>query len=263
MIDLLKIEWLKVRKYSTFWILAVMLSIIMIVWNYLISAGIMTFGVKDMNFLNVNYTFPYVWSNVSYWTKFFSGLIAIIVIILTTNEYQYRTNRQNVIDGWTRSQFFHAKWSVVLSLSVLVTLLTAIMGATYALIYGSPISRIGENTIKLFYIFTITLNYFGFALTLSVLLKRNGMAVLIFLLYLYIIEIVLQKLLGNYISWQPGSYLPMQCSADLLEFPLMESMKEMKLRSLGPTRNIMLLTSYCWITIYYLVGRWRLMKSDW
>lgn len=263
MARLLKIEWLKIRKYSTFWILTALMAVIIIFWNYLISAGVMTFGVKDINILNVNYTFPFVWSNVAYWTKFFSGLIAIIIIILTTNEYQYRTNRQNVIDGWTRSQFYHAKWSVVIFMSIATTLFTAILGATYALVYGSPIGRIGENTIKLLYIFIITLNYFGFALTLSLLLRRSGMAVLVYLLYLYIIETILQKILGSYISWQPGSYLPMQCSADLLDFPLMESLKETKLRAMGPSHNVMIMTSCAWLLVYYLVGRWRLVKSDW
>ena len=262
MFQLLSIEWLKIRKYSTFWILAVMFAALLLGWNYFISAGILKLGGGDMNILNLNYTFPLVWSNVAYWSKFFAGLIAIIIIILTTNEYQFRTNRQNVIDGWQRIQFFHAKWGIVVVLSVVVTLFTILLGIFFALIYGSPINSAGQDIHMMLYVFILTLNYFGFALTLSLLLKKSGMTVIIFLMYLYIIEVMLNQLLKGEFNSQAGSFLPMQCSADLISFPFMNSMKKM-IQASGPSNQTLALASCLWIVAYYFIGRMKMLKSDW
>ncbi len=262
MFNLLQIEWLKVKKYNTFWILIGIFTALLFGWNYMVSSGLLKLGNGDMNILNLNYTFPLVWPNVAYWSKFFSGLIAIIIIILTTNEYQFRTNRQNVIDGWKREQFYHAKWGIVIVLSLGVTLLSTIIGFFFALIYGSPIANAGTNMVNMLYVLLLTLNYFGFALTLSLLLKRSGMTVIIFLLYLYIVEIMLQKLLDLKVHASVGSFLPMQCSADLIGFPMMDSLKKMMPQS-GPSNTVLIIASLCWIVAYYVIGRVKMLKSDW
>ena len=262
MFRLLSIEWLKIKRYNTFWILSVMFLALLFGWNYFVGSGILKLGNSQINILNLNYTFPAVWDNVGHWTKFFSGLIAIIIIILTTNEYQFRTNRQNVIDGWQRIQFFHAKWGIVVMLSLAVTLYSILQGLFFAIVYGSPLANMGEHFDKMFYVLILTLNYFGFALTMSMLIRRSGMAIIIFLVYTYVIEIMLQQLLNWKIDFKPGNLLPMQCSAELLNFPFIDSMK-MMMKSSGPSPHVLVLTSIIWIIIYYLVGRMKILKSDW
>ena len=44
MMHLLKIEWLKIKKYRTFWILAILFLVTLVLWNYTIWTGIMDFG---------------------------------------------------------------------------------------------------------------------------------------------------------------------------------------------------------------------------
>ena len=83
-----------------------------------------------------------------------------------------------------------------------------------------------------------------------------------FLLYTYIIEIRLQQALNWQISSRPGDLLPMQCSAELLNFPMMDSLKSM-MRHSGPSHEVLVITSIIWIVIYYFIGRFRLLKSDW
>ncbi len=262
MIALLKIEWLKIRKYNTFWILSALFIVLLFTWNYLIGSGVLKLGGKDMNLLNTNYTFPSVWENVGHWTKFFSGLLAIIIIILTTNEYQFRTNRQNVIDGWQRAQFFHAKWLIVLLLSIIVTVFTTLLGIGFAVAHGSPIGNMTEHMDRMLYVFILTMNYFGFALTLSFLIRKSGMTIIIFLLYAYIIEIMAQQLINWKLPSHPGDFLPMQCSAELLNFPMMDMVKTMMAKT-GPSHNTLMLVSVGWIVVYYIIGRIRLLKSDW
>ena len=262
MIQILSIEWLKIRKYSTFWILAGLFMTMLLLWNWSISSGTIKLGSSDINILSSNYSFPEVWGNVGYWTKFFAGLIAIIIIILTTNEFQFRTDRQNVIDGLSRTNFFHAKWILVLLLSLAVTLFTFSLGIFFGIAHGSSLSNAGGNIIKIFHVFILTLNYFGFALTLSLLLRRSGMSIIIFLLYCYMIEVMLQQFLNWKIGSHPGNYLPMQCSAELFYFPLPNNMGKVLHRDTSGETSFMI-ASGLWLAAYYCIGRIRMLKSDW
>ncbi len=260
---LLAIEWLKIKNYRTFWVLSGLFTVLLLLWNYLVSQGVMKLGGGgDINILNVSYSFPSVWDNVGYWTKIFTGLMAIFIIILVTNEYQFRTNRQNIIDGWHRLSFFHAKWYVAFTMSISVTVYAFLLGVGFALVKGSSIADIGGHMEKLFYVFLLTLNYFSFAMTLSFFIKRSGMTIVIFLLYTYIIEIIIQQMLNWKISFKPGNYLPLQSSAELLNFPLMSTLQNMM--GSTPQQDLPLVAaSIIWIVIYYFTGRAKLLRSDW
>lgn len=262
MLQLLSIEWLKIRKYRTFWILAAMFTILLFTWNWFASSGVMKLGGGGMNMLSMDYTFPNVWDNVGHWTKLFSGLLAIVIVILTTNEYQYRTHRQNVIDGWHRSQFFHAKWMLVITLSVIVTLYTFLQGVFFAGVAKADFRDFTMHIEKMYYVFVMTLNYFGFALTLSLLIRRSGMSIILFLLYGYVIELMAWQFLNWKFSMHPGDLLPMQCSAELLNFPMIDNLNKLTSTS-GPSKSTLVYVSLFWTGVYYVIGRLRLLKSDW
>lgn len=263
--SLLSIEWLKVKSYRTFWILVGFFLLLLPLWNYGIANGIMKFGGggKDgINILSQAYSFSSVWQNLGFWTSIFVIFISILVIILTTNEYQFRTNRQNVIDGWTREQFYHAKWGVVLALSLLTVLYTFLVGVIFGIGYGGVESFPG-SIVHLFYTWLLALNYYGFALLLAVFFKRSGITIGIFFLYCMIIE----ALASNLINWMTdtkwGNLLPLQASDELLPFPLMEMAKTMMGLSSGPSASLYAGVTVAWIIIYYFIGRQRLLKSDW
>ena len=64
---------------------------------------------------------------MAFFSSFFIYIPSIVVIMLITNEYTYRTNRQNIIDGWSRKDFMTAKMIDVLLLSAIVTILYAVV----------------------------------------------------------------------------------------------------------------------------------------
>ena len=262
MFKLLNIEWLKVRRYSTFWILLGIFAALLIGWNQMISSGLLKPGGGKMNILSSSYTFPNVWDNVSYYTKLFAAFFAIIVVILTTNEYQFRTNRQNILDGWNRSQFFHAKWLLVISLSLFITVFTFLLGIAFAVINKSSFDEFSNHIEKIGYVFVLTMNYFGFALTLSLLLRKSGMSIMIFLIFCFIFEVIVQQLLNwKFHESLPGNFMPMQCSAELFHLPMLEQLNDLA----GGTKKSnspLLLASGVWIGIYYFIGRYRVLKSD-
>ena len=257
--SLLHIEWLKVRRYSTFWIIILLYTALLVLWNYGINTGVMRMGTKDINILNSAYTFENVWENVGWWSSIFVVFISILMIILTTNEYQFRTNRQNVIDGWSRLQSYHAKWMMMAALAIGTTLFVFIVGVIFGFTNGGAFPG---HIHLLFYIFILSFNYYAFALTLSLFFKRSGITIGIFFLYCMIIE----SLLKGMINWKYdniGNYLPLQASDELLPFPLMDMMKKLAKMSAAPPDYTYIIATFIWIIIYYLVGRRKLLKSDW
>lgn len=262
--QLLSIEWMKLRHYKTFWMITGFFVLLLPLWNYGISNGIMKLGPgNDLNLVSQSYGFQNVWQNVGFWASIFVIFISILTIIITTNEYQFRTHRQNIMDGWSRLSFYHAKWSLILALSLGTTLYVFLVGTAFGMQYSS-LSAFPGNIEYLLYTFILSLNYYGFAFIVALFLKRSGISIGMFFLYSMIIESMLVK----YINWQTNSYygnlLPLQCSDELLPFPIMEMVKGMLVgESTSPTATTYACVSIGWIAVYYFVGRWKLLKSDW
>lgn len=264
--NLLSIEWMKVRRYRTFWILLSSFVALLVLWNWLTKTGLMQIGPPGINILSQAYSFPEVWGNVSFYASVFVLFVGMIVVILTTNEYQFRTNRQNVIDGWQRLQFYHAKWLVVILLSLITTVVSFLLSAILGFSTNGSLAGFTGGLASIGYLFILTLNYCGFALTLSVLMRRSGLAIGIFLLYSMLIETILHGVMnGHYKLEYDALFLPLQCSDHLLPFPLM-AMAENLSRSGKPAASHdswYLAASCIWIAMYYLLGRRRLLRSDW
>ena len=90
--SLLNIEWLKIKSYRTFWILIGFFIVLLPLWNYFIAEGAVVLGSKELNLASQLYGFSSIWQNLGFWTSVFVLFISILVVILTTNEYQFRTN---------------------------------------------------------------------------------------------------------------------------------------------------------------------------
>src|ERR1700761_3667028 len=98
--ELLRIEWLKIKKYPAFWW---MLGIVALTYPG-INLGCYNIYLditsrKDMtgaiakSILGNPFSFPEVWHSVAYYSSIFVLIPAILVIMIITNEYQYRTHR--------------------------------------------------------------------------------------------------------------------------------------------------------------------------
>lgn len=283
MFRLLQIEWLKLRAYRPFWVLMVLFIVLLFLTNFAASHGFFIKTRMGQNAFHPDYNFPLVWDHIGFWVRVLGGLLPVFIIISTTSEFQYRTNRQNVIDGWSRWEFFHAKWLSCLVVAAAVTLAAAALGAGFALVAqhqppapGSTDPLLGALTQasdahsgavnhldRLFFIFLLVLNYTGLGMTMSFFLKRGVLTVILFLAFCYVLE----KIVGGIISWQTkthiGEYFPLQSSAGLLSLPGSDAVKQAIEYSAGPTNTVLAITSGVWLLVYYLVGWWKLRRSDW
>ena len=110
MLHTLRIEWMKIKHYRTFWILLSIVVVSIPAYNYVIYDLIDTkLRVNGQNILGNPFSFPDAWQTVSFNASMLLLIPAILIITLTTNEFTYKTHRQNIIDGWSRSQFIYVK----------------------------------------------------------------------------------------------------------------------------------------------------------
>lgn len=228
MLHLLKIEWLKVKNYRTFWILLILYIISIVGANYLINA-ILQEELRDtmakkpedifirMMIGNPPYSFPLTWAMTSYVSSFLYVLPGFLTIILFTNEFNYKTHRQNLIDGLTRSQFISAKLLTVVSLTLISTLTIGITAATFGYAGNAPF---GGEYFKYLSIASIQcLSYCLFALLLSTLFKRSGIALGVYFVWVVIIENVLFHVFNKYLD-NTGFYLPVESADNLIPLPI-------------------------------------------
>jgi len=256
MLHLLRVEWLKIKGYKTFWILSTLFLVSIAGLNYFvysIKQGIAQ-GSKQANALiGKPYDFPAVWHTVSYFSSFLLFIPGLMIITSITNEYTFKTHRQNIIDGWSRQQFIKVKIMQIFIISVISTLVVFITAALYGIFAGSDFSF--ENIEYIGYFFAQALSYCMFALLLSVFIKRSGLSIGLFFLYSFIIENILGALLNNMGGVRtlngPGDYLPLNTVDDLIPFPFFRNFIHI---GEPPSRYVLLGLAAVYLAIYYFLS---------
>lgn len=222
MLHLLKIEWLKVKNYKAFWIFAILYSFAILGINY---TG---YYVNELAIQNVPmgeallgspYSFPKVWGTVGFmssWLLYFPG---ILFIMLLTNEFNFKTHRQNIIDGWTRQQFVTVKFVFAILFSVVATIFNFLVALLFGLIStGSVFSFAGIENVG--YIFIQTVAYITFAMFLAILFRKSGAAIAVFFLFGLIFEWLFTTLINLQLDISPvGYFLPLQVTDVMLPIP--------------------------------------------
>ncbi len=255
---LLAIEWLKIRRYRTFWIQAGLFLLLFLLWNWGAQDGILKFGG---GLLNSSYSFPAVWGYVGFWGSIFVLFLCILTITLTCNEFTFKTHRQNVMDGWSRLDLFHGKVALVLAGSLLATFFEILTGILFGAVTGG-FNSFGEGWEKVLYLAVLNTNYMGLALLIALFIKRSGLAIGLFFLYTFILDNLLGAILNKATETQIGNFMPLQASDEMLPFPIMKTLGGFMGRSAQFSDTTYLFVSLAWIAIYYFVGRRLMLRRD-
>jgi ABC-2 type transport system permease protein len=163
------------------------------------------------------YKFPDFWMMLTYIASWFNLLLGILVIILVTDEFSFRTFRQQVIDGLFRSEVIAAKLLVVLLVAFFATLVLTVLGLGFGLVYAPDISaeKITGNMMYLVYYFVQALGYMSLAMLFGFLLRKNGLAIIAFLVFSKIIEPILRFPLDD----QLDQFFPVKTFSSLTPMP--------------------------------------------
>lgn len=227
MLHLLKIDLKKMTSYRTFWVvcglyfitLALTTASGMEVLKWLASL-IEGFGQK----ININriplYHFPDVWQNLVWVSGWFKIVLGIMVVISITNEFQYRTIRQNIIDGMSRWEFLQSKLLTNGLLSLLSTAMIFLIGLVTGIIY-SPEINLSDLFSDLEFFPAYFLEIFAFlsyALMLGIFINRSGLTIILLMLSVPIEFFIRIKLFNNQSDWL-WQFFPMESISNLVRMP--------------------------------------------
>ena len=226
MLSLIKIEWLKIKKYPAFWW---MLGIVALTYPSInlmflkvyedITKGKDTGAIAKM-LLGNPYAFPETWHTVAFFSSFFIILPAILVIMLVTNEYNYRTHRQNIIDGWSRKDFITSKLCDVLIVTSIITLSYAIVAIGYGSYTDSKnFYRWSEQLQYIPLFFLQTFAQLSIAFLLGYLIKKAFIALGVFLFYYLILENIAVSWFKYQVKNDIGKFFPIEASDRLIPVP--------------------------------------------
>ena len=265
MIKLLKIDYKKLKSYRTFWVLVILYfatmglvtSSGMEFLKWLVSKGA-DFDAVDILRIPL-YHFPDIWQNLTYVSTYFQLVLAIVVIVSVTNEFSYKTIRQNIIDGMDRKDFLASKVMMVFMLSLASTIFVFLIGLFTGLIY-SPQTELhfiftGIEFIPAF--FLATFSYLILVLLFAVLIKRAGLAIGIVLIY-PALEYALGASLPDYLD-PILPYLPQHAINALIKVPFQRYMF-MEIQDYVDTISVLVVVAY--IALFIYMAYRNLVKRD-
>jgi ABC-2 type transport system permease protein len=226
MLHLLSIDLKKLMNYRTFWIVC---SLYFLTLGFTTASG-MEFlkwlagkGAEFGTTINIDrvplYHFPDVWQNLIYISGFFKLILAFMVVISVTNEFTYRTIRQNVIDGMSRTEFLFSKVLTNLLLSVLSCAMVFVIAFVTGLIYSPELemqylfSDVGFLLAYFLEIFA-TLSY---TLMLALIIQRSGLTIVVLCLS-HMIEAIIKANIDDTLPWSI-QFFPMESISNLVAMP--------------------------------------------
>lgn len=163
------------------------------------------------------YQFPNIWEFFPWIASWFNLLLAILIIIMTGNEYTFRTFRQHVVDGLSRIQLLSGKGFLILMVAVYSVLMVLLFSLVFGFIFSSDYS--GGAFVKKTYIllvyFVQAIAYMSAGFFLAVLFRNTALAIVLFILYRLIIEPVIRL----FFPPEARLYFPMKVISNLTPMP--------------------------------------------
>lgn len=213
--QLLSIELLKLKRLNSLKIIFLAYMILVPTWMWL-WGELMRIEPAIERLLpsrQVFGSFPHVWEYTTYCASFFNILMGVSVVIITCNEIQFRTQKQNVIDGLSKKDVILSKFLVIFALSTAVTIYTSLVAIVSGLILSDSVD-LYPNSHYIFIYYLQTLGYFSFAFLLASLIKKSAVAIILF-----VFIFPLEWIAGRFMSETLYSFFPLNIMGRLTPFP--------------------------------------------
>ena len=228
----LTLEWLKWRHHKSF-------QFLVAVYLVLLPASVLVVEhwsalPSPLDVAEAVLIFPNVWQYLGFianWLACFS--LGIFAVLSITTEFHQRTIRQNIIMGLSRKEFYGAKLLFMLAIASFGTLY---YGA-WALVIGYRhteiplMGKILEQSHYLGLVHLATVGYMSLGTLAGLLVRRTGLAVVLYLSYVSVIEIwVRWGLHFPLIANKSIHFYPVKAFSDLAPFPVIELAAEFEKR---------------------------------
>lgn len=263
MTTLIRTEWLKMKKYNAFWWIMIITALSYPGINYIfymvydnITNKSSQAGELAKMMIGNPFSFPEAWHTVAYTSSIFVFIPAVVIIMFISNEYSFRTHRQNIIDGWSRDQFISSKLIDVLLVSLIITLLYIVVALVTG--FSNQEGSLSNAWDMSYYIGLFLLQTFAqltVAFLIGFLVRKAFIALGVFLFYYIIFEPIVVGLCKEYVS-DIGRFMPLEISDRMIPVPafigkINQSSYDNSL-SLIPQQIIftLILTALIWLLCY-------------
>lgn len=233
MLALLQLEWKKYASNRIFRIAIGMYLLILPLMYLSVKSG--TTLQEGLFFVDPMYRFPGIWTTMTYWASWLTFFLLVYLSVWGfTAEHQQKTLRQNLITGLSRQQFFVAKLLSMCTMALFATLYVVLLAVVFGMIAGGHGYVFDKELYAIPRFFVQTIFYMSFAFMLAVLLRKSGLAIIVFYGYILVVErivryLVFQNLFDNLSA---GSYFPASAAWDVLPMSLVKSVKDIGTKNL-------------------------------
>jgi ABC-2 type transport system permease protein len=265
-IFLLKLEWLKVYKYRTYWLLLLMFLLLYI--------GLLNIGMHvttNESFLDVlaYYRFPNVFPYFAFmgkWVSFF--IIGFISVLSITNEFSNKTFRQNIINGLSRNQLIASKVLFLICISIVLSAVYCLLSIASGLYYTKTYIAADFTPIFgfAFRFFLLNMGFGALGLFFASIFRKTGISLFLYLAYIFVIEKFFRYAIHTKIFGSSKSlFYPANSFEDLAPNPLMNMVKNIageNKMDFELSFNEATITAIIYIIILIAISTFFLKKRD-
>lgn len=256
---LLWLEWMKVRKYRAFWAFVLLFLASEAGLNGVVYSAQSHFqpSLKQQMRLDI-FSPAQIWSTTAWAGSFGVLLLGLLLIMLVSNEENFRTRRQHVIDGLSRIQVIAAKWWVAVVLLALAWLTFAATTLVLNAMHGNSAAGLDQGVLFALWFLLKAAVTLAVAFMFGLWLKRSGLAIALYLAYVLLLEGIIGHFLNQIVAGA-ASFLPLQAGASLVSNPLVHVLPGSH-PSLAPG----LLAAICvgWATLLVVLSLLYIRKAD-
>lgn len=226
------------------------------------------------------FNFPYIWHFNTYIASILKFFLLLVIVSMMSNEYSYKTLKQNLIDGLSKKEFILSKFYAVIAFAAVSTVFVFIVSLVLGLIYSdyNEFAIIVSDLEYLVAFFIKLVGFFSFGLFLGILVKRSAFAVGAMFVWL-----IIESIFKGFLYWQfQGSdnsgdkvdsimqFLPLEAMANLIKEPFSRlgavrsaanTMGEIFTKSYSVDFLTILIVSF-WTFIFIFLSYKLLLKRD-
>ncbi|MAN59398.1 MAG: ABC transporter permease [Flavobacteriaceae bacterium] len=179
MLRLFSIEFQKLRLSRSAKVISIayfiLITFIALIASIEFNFGNVNFRVADQGIFN----FPFIWHFNTYIAAILKIFLAIVIVSMMSNEYSYRTLKQNLIDGLSKKEFVLSKFVTVMGFALISTVFVFVVSVILGLSFSdyTEFGIIFSDMEYLLAYFLKLVGFFSFCLFLGVLVKRSAFAI--------------------------------------------------------------------------------------
>jgi ABC-2 type transport system permease protein len=271
---LLHIERIKILNYTS---VKVLLGLHLALFTLvLFAASQIQVSIPGFSTENM-FRFPHIWQLTAWLASWFNLLLAIIVMVLTCNEYTFRTFRQNLIDGLSRNDLFMGKTGIIFSLAVYAMALVIVVSLVVGFVFTRQFTFAGMFSniyvAGIYFLQAVGYMYLGFLF--ANIFRNAALSIVSFLL----IRLILEPILRTFFDASVRPFFPFKIITGLTPMPEVLSITSdtdyatqsgqnaLNLSEIGliaPTLSMTttLITAIAYIGLFAVVSWYILKKRD-